>query len=80
MLLRYLLTFVLIFFHSNSYGDPFTNEIGIIKEPEVVEIVVEETVEPESDLLIEEDIAKELEMAEELFDLNLHKDLLLFLN
>ena len=70
MLLRYLLTFVLIFFHSNSYGDPFTNEIGIIKEPEVVEIVVEETVEPESDLLIEEDIAKELEMAEELFNNN----------
>ena len=68
MLLRYILTLALILFHSNSYSDPFTNEIGIIKEPEVVEIKIEETTEPETDLIVEEDVATELEVTEELFD------------
>ena len=68
MLLRYILTLALILFHSNSYSDPFTNEIGIIKEPEVVEIKIEETTEPETDLIVEEDDATELEITEELFD------------
>ena len=68
MLLRYILTLALILFHSNSYSDPFTNEIGIIKEPEVVEIKIEETTEPETDLIVEEDVATDLEITEELFD------------
>ena len=63
MLLRYILTIIIVLFHGNSYSDPFTNEIGIIKEPEVVEIKIEETVESETDLLIEEE-AKEIELAE----------------
>ena len=67
MLLRYILTIIIVLFHGNSYSDPFTNEIGIIKEPEVVEIKIEETVESETDLLIEED-TNEIELTEEIFD------------
>ena len=67
MLLRYILTIIIAFLHGNSYSDPFTNEIGIIKEPEVVEIKIEETVESETDLLIEED-TNEIELTEEIFD------------
>ena len=54
-------------FHGNSHSDPFTNEIGIIKEPEVVEIKIEETVESETDLLIEEE-TNEIELTEEIFN------------
>ena len=67
MLLRYILTIIIVLFHGNSHSDPFTNEIGIIKEPEVVEIKIEETVESETDLLIEED-TNEIELTEEIFD------------
>ena len=67
MLLRYILTIIIVLFHGNSYSDPFTNEIGIIKEPEVVEIKIEETIESETDLLIEED-TNEIELTEEIFD------------
>jgi len=67
MVLRYILTIIIVLFHGNSHSDPFTNEIGIIKEPEVVEIKIEETVEPETDLLIEED-TNEIELTEEIFD------------
>ncbi len=70
MLLRYILTLALILFHSNAYSDPFTNEIGIIKEPEIVEVEIEETIEPETDLVVEEDVTAELELeiTEEIFD------------
>ena len=67
MLLRYILTIIIVLFHSNSHSDPFTNEIGIIKEPEVVEIKIEETVESETDLLIEEE-TNEIELTEEIFN------------
>ena len=67
MLLRYILTIIIVLFYSNSYSDPFTNEIGIIKEPEVVEIKIEETVESETDLVIEEETV-EIELAEEIFN------------
>ena len=67
MLLRYILTIIIVLFHGNSYSDPFTNEIGIIKEPEVVEIKIEETVEPETELVIEEETV-EIELTEEIFD------------
>ena len=67
MLLRYILTIIIAFLHGNSYSDPFTNEIGIIKEPEVVEIKIEETVESESDLPIEQE-TNEIELTEEIFN------------
>ena len=67
MLLRYILTIIIVLFHGNSYSDPFTNEIGIIKEPEVVEIKIDKTIESETDLVIEEE-ATEIELAEEIFD------------
>ena len=67
MLLRYILTIIIVLFHGNSYSDPFTNEIGVIKEPEVVEVKIEETVEPETELVIEEETV-EIELAEEIFN------------
>ena len=67
MLLRYILTIIIAVLHGNSYSDPFTNEIGIIKEPEVVEIKIEETVESESDLPIEQE-TNEIELTEEIFN------------
>ncbi|WP_262589732.1 LysM peptidoglycan-binding domain-containing protein [Candidatus Pelagibacter communis] len=67
MLFRYILTIIIVLFHSNSHSDPFTNEIGIIREPEVVEIKIEETVESETDLVIEEETV-EIELAEEIFN------------
>jgi len=67
MLLKYILTIIIVLFYTNSYSDPFTNEIGIIKEPEVVEIKIEETIETETDLVIEEE-TNEIELAEEIFD------------
>ena len=68
MLLKFILSFFLILFHSNSYSDPFTNEIGIVKEPEVIKVEIEETTEPETDLALENDEISEKELAEELFD------------
>ena len=67
MLLRYILTIIIVLFHGHSLSDPFTNEIGIIKEPEVVEIKIEETVEPETDIISEEE-ANEIELAEDIFN------------
>ena len=65
MLLRYILITIFILCHSNSYSDPFTNEIGIVREPEVVEIKIEETVETET--VTEEEII-EVELAEEILE------------
>ncbi|WP_440643606.1 LysM peptidoglycan-binding domain-containing protein [Candidatus Pelagibacter sp. HIMB123] len=65
MLLRYILITIFILYHSNSYSDPFTNEIGIIREPEVVEIKIEETVETET---VTEEETIEVELAEEIFE------------
>jgi len=67
MLLRYILITIFILYHSNSYSDPFTNEIGIVREPEVVEIKIEETVETETDLATEEETT-EVELAEEILE------------
>ena len=67
MLLRYILITIFILYHSNSYSDPFTNEIGIIREPEVVEVKIEEIVEPETDLATAEETT-EVELAEEIFE------------
>ncbi|WP_440936884.1 LysM peptidoglycan-binding domain-containing protein [Candidatus Pelagibacter sp.] len=49
--------------NSVAKSDPFTNEIGIIKEPEIVEVQPEETQEPED--IIAEDIVEEV--TEDLF-------------
>ncbi|WP_440647084.1 LysM peptidoglycan-binding domain-containing protein [Candidatus Pelagibacter sp. HIMB1521] len=66
MLLRFIFTIIFLFYFGNSFSsDPFTNEIGIVREPEVVEIKIEDTVESETDLLIQEE-ANEEELAEEL--------------
>jgi len=67
MLLRYILITIFILYHSNSYSDPFTNEIGIVREPEVVEIKIEETVETETDLATEEETT-EVELVEEILE------------
>ena len=58
MLLRYILTIIIVLFHGHSLSDPFTNEIGIIKEPEVVEKIVEVPVEK----IIEKVVVKEVEV------------------
>jgi LysM repeat protein len=55
MLFRILLIFLLTLFQSNSYSDPFTNEIGITRQPEVVEVKPEETIEAEEELIAEND-------------------------
>lgn len=65
MLLRYILITIFILYHSNSYSDPFTNEIGIVREPEVVEIKIEETVETET---VTEEETIEVELAEEILE------------
>ncbi|WP_440675940.1 LysM peptidoglycan-binding domain-containing protein [Candidatus Pelagibacter sp. HIMB1593] len=68
MLLRFIFTTIFLFYCSNSFSsDPFTNEIGIVREPEVVEIKIEDTDESETDLLIQEE-AYEEKLAEELFN------------
>ncbi|WP_440613822.1 LysM peptidoglycan-binding domain-containing protein [Candidatus Pelagibacter sp. HIMB1748] len=68
MLLRFIFTTIFLFYCSNSFSsDPFTNEIGIVREPEVVEIKIEDTDESETDLLIQEE-ANEEKLAEELFN------------
>ena len=60
MLLRFIFTTIFLFYCSNSFSsDPFTNEIGIVREPEVVEIKIEDTVESETDLLIQEEANEE---------------------
>lgn len=55
MLFRILLIFLTTLFQSNSYSDPFTNEIGITRQPEVVEVKPEETIEVEKELVAEND-------------------------
>jgi len=55
MLFRILLILLLTLFQSNSYSDPFTNEIGITRQPEVVEVKPEETIEAEEELVAEND-------------------------
>ena len=65
MLLRYILITIFILYQSNSYSDPFTNEIGIVREPEVVEIKIEETVETET---VTEEETIEVELAEEILE------------
>ncbi|MDC0944527.1 LysM peptidoglycan-binding domain-containing protein [Candidatus Pelagibacter sp.] len=55
MLFRILLIFLITLFQSNSYSDPFTNEIGITRQPEVVEVKPEETIEVEKELVAEND-------------------------
>ena len=68
MLLRFILTTIFVLYFGNSFSsDPFTNEIGIVREPEVVEIKVEDIVETETDLAIEEE-APEIELAEEIIE------------
>ena len=64
MLFRILLIFLLTLFQSNSYSDPFTNEIGITRQPEVVEVKPEETIEVEKELVAEND-NNDQEMTEE---------------
>ena len=61
--------FIFLFFIFNSFAkanDPFTQEIGLIKEePEVVEVVVEET-EPETEEITElENLIEDEEVIEE---------------
>ena len=51
---------ILLFTHKALASDPFTNEIGIFKEPEVVEVIEE---------VIEEDV-KDEEIVEESTDIN----------
>ena len=64
MLFRILLIFLTTLFQSNSYSDPFTNEIGITRQPEVVEVKPEETIEVEKELVAEND-NNEQEITEE---------------
>ena len=64
MLFRILLIFLITLFQSNSYSDPFTNEIGITRQPEVVEVKPEETIEVEKELVAEND-NNEQEITEE---------------
>jgi hypothetical protein len=64
MLFRILLIFLITLFQSNSYSDPFTNEIGITRQPEVVEVKPEETIEAEEELIAEND-NNDQEMTEE---------------
>ena len=64
MLFRILLIFLITLFQSNSYSDPFTNEIGITRQPEVVEVKPEETIEVEKELVAEND-NNDQEMTEE---------------
>ena len=59
---------LVIFFQKNSFSsDPFTNEIGLVKEPEVIEIEIEDN----SDELAnteEEALEEETLIAEDLFE------------
>lgn len=64
-MIKILLTILLFFYHSNVLSnDPFTNEIGIIKEEEITELK-EEVVELDVEEIIEEE--QDLEVAEDLF-------------
>ena len=65
-MIKILLTILLFFYHSNVLSnDPFTNEIGIIKEEEITELK-EEVVELDVEEVIEEE--QDLEVAEDLFE------------
>ena len=59
MIFRGLLISFLVLLQTNSFSDPFTNEIGIIKKPEVVEIIPEKISEPEPDLVVENETVEE---------------------
>ncbi len=63
MIIRLFIITFLMLLNSVAKSDPFTNEIGIIKEPEIVEVQPEETQEPED--IIAEDIVEEV--TEDLF-------------
>ena len=59
--MKYLYIIILIFFNSKLMAnDPFTNDIGLIKEPEpIVEEVVEEVVENQDTEIPEEILVEE---------------------
>ena len=63
MIIRLFIITFLMLLNSVAKSDPFTNEIGIIKEPEIVEVQPEEIQEPED--IIAEDIVEEI--TEDLF-------------
>ena len=64
---KYLLIFIFTFFGTKLYSDPFTNEIGLIGEPETIEEVnTEEIVDTES--IVEDEIDTAELNAEDLFD------------
>ena len=59
---------LVIFFQKNSFSsDPFTNEIGLIKEPEVIEIEIEDNSD-EATNTEEEALEEETLIAEDLFE------------
>ena len=53
-MLKYLIIITLILFSKSFANDPFTQEIGIIKKPEVVEIEIEKEVEEVAEAAVEE--------------------------
>ncbi|WP_440930578.1 LysM peptidoglycan-binding domain-containing protein [Candidatus Pelagibacter sp.] len=59
--MKYLYIIILVFFNSKLMAnDPFTNDIGLIKEPEpIVEEVVEEVVENQDTEILEEILVEE---------------------
>ena len=60
--MKYLITLVCIIFHFKVLAsDPFTNEIGLIKEQPVVEIIQEEEVVVEENTEAATDVAELLE-------------------
>ena len=59
---------LVIFFQKKAFSsDPFTNEIGLIKEPEVIEIEIEDNSD-EATYTEEEDLEEETLVAEDLFE------------
>ena len=59
---------LVIFFQKNSFSsDPFTNEIGLVKEPEVIEIEIEDNSD-EATNTEEEALEEETLIAEDLFE------------
>ena len=66
-MLRLFLIIFLILLQNKAYSDPFTNEIGITREPEVVEIKTEETEEIEAEDLFTETETSDDELNDDLF-------------
>ena len=68
--MKYLYIIILVFFNSKLMAnDPFTNDIGLIKEPEpIVEEIVEEVVENQeteiSEEVLVEDTTETMEIVE----------------